>query len=113
MKPGDVVLADMQQVTGGGLKLRPALVLAMLPGPYQDLLLCGISTQAGSILVDWDERIEPGDSDFPSSGLHYPSVIRLSFLISATRSDVGGTIGYIDPARLTRLRQRISDHLRP
>ncbi len=45
MRPGDVVLIQLPQVAGGPPKSRPALVLALLPGAYQNVLICGISTQ--------------------------------------------------------------------
>jgi mRNA interferase MazF len=113
MTPGDVVLARMPQAAGAPTKLRPALVLAPLPGPYQTAVLCGISTRWQSLVPGWDEMVQPGDSDFAGSGLHRASAIRLSFLYAATPADITGFIGHIDPARLARLRQRLSDHLRP
>ena len=45
MSPGDVVLIALPQVGSAASKLRPALLLVGLPGPYQNLLLCGVSTQ--------------------------------------------------------------------
>ena len=42
MKPGDVVLARLQE-SDGKLQTRPALVLACMP-PYGDHLLAGISS---------------------------------------------------------------------
>ncbi len=45
MNPGDVIHILLPQLGGGPPKLRPALLLADLPGAYQNLLLCGISTQ--------------------------------------------------------------------
>ncbi len=113
MTPGDVVLARMPQAGGAPPKLRPALVLAPLPGPYQNVLLCGVSTRWQSLLAGWDELVQPGDSDFASSGLHRASAIRLSFLYATAPPDITGLIGRIDQARLDRLRQRLSDHLRP
>ena len=113
MTPGDVVLARMPQVAGAPPKSRPALVLATLPGPYQTALLCGISTRWRSLLAGWDELLQPGDRDFASSGLHRPSAIRLSFLYGAAPADITGFIGRIDQTRLDRLRQHLSDHLRP
>lgn len=41
MKPGDVVLIRLPQAAGEPPKLRPALILALLPGPFQSLLICG------------------------------------------------------------------------
>jgi mRNA interferase MazF len=70
LSPGDVVLIPLSQFSGGPAKLRPALLLASLPGPYQTQLVCGVSTQLHQQVPDWDELIQPGDADFPSSGLH-------------------------------------------
>lgn len=111
MSPGDVVLIPLAQLGGATPKLRPALFLAELPGPYQNLLLCGISTQLQYAQADWDELVETGDTDFRSSGLHRASVIRLSYLHAADPNEITGPIGSIDPARLQRLRQRLSGHL--
>lgn len=113
MNPGDVVLLSLVDASGSGAKLRPTVLLANLPGPYQTLLVCGISTRPQAIRPQWDEPIQPGDADFPSSGLHQASVIRLSFLRAATRGEIRGAIGTIDAARLLRLLTRLADHLRP
>ncbi|HEX3316073.1 MAG TPA: hypothetical protein VHR72_14340 [Gemmataceae bacterium] len=113
MKPGDIILISLAQFGGGPPKLRPALFLADLPGPYQDVLACGISTKLTPLRPDWDEVIRRIDSDFSSSGLHHDSAIRLSYLGSAGAMEVAGVIGSIDPARLSRFRHRLSDHLRP
>ena len=111
MSPGDVVLIQVPQ-TSGAAKLRPAVILADIPGAYQSLLLCGVSTQMQAIQPDWDDPIGAGDGDFASSGLHQTSVIRLSFLRAAGIGEVVRIIGRIDGTRLGRLRLRLSDHLR-
>lgn len=113
MTPGDVVLISLPQLGSGAVKLRPALVLALLPGPYQNVLLCGISTQLHLIQANWDERIQSADGDFAGSGLHQTSVIRLSYLYAVDATEITGTIGRIDPARLARLRTRLADQVRP
>ena len=113
MKPGDVLLIPLPQIGGAIPKLRPALLVADLPGPYQNLLLCGISSQLHHLQANWDELVQTGDSDFPSSGLHCSSIIRLSYLYAADPSEIAGVIGNIAPPRFQRLRQRLSDHLKP
>lgn len=113
MNPGDVVLIPLPQLGGGTPKLPPALVVADLPGPYQNVLLAGISTQLRQLQTNWDELVQAGDTDFASSGLHHASVIRPSYLYAAERSEIAGVIGSIEAARLQRIRQRLSDHLRP
>ena len=113
MNPGDVVLVRLPQVGTGPSKLRPAVYLTTLPGPYQDTFVCGISTQLQNILPNWDEPVQPGDMDFNSSGLVQASAIRLSYLRAVASSEIVGLIGRIDQARLFRLRQQLSDYLRP
>lgn len=112
MSPGDLVLAQLPTAIPGTAKGRPALILAHLPGSYQTLLLCGISTKHKHIIVDWDEPITPADADFVASGLHQPSVIRLSYLRSATPAEIQKIIGSIDAVRLDRLRNRLADRIR-
>ncbi|MEK8019425.1 MAG: hypothetical protein VSS75_021340 [Candidatus Parabeggiatoa sp.] len=66
MKEGNIVLTPITQ-TDGQVKNRPAVVLRCLP-PYNDLLVCGISTQLQHYVKDFDEIISPDDTDFSSSG---------------------------------------------
>jgi hypothetical protein len=108
-----VILIPLPQLGAATPKLRPALLLADLPGPYQSLLLCGISPQLHLLEVDWDELVQTSDADFAPSGLRGPSAIRLSYLYAADPGEIAGVIGSIDRSRLHRLRQRLSDHLRP
>jgi hypothetical protein len=113
MNPGDVVLVPLLEASGGGAKLRPAVFLAPLPGPYQSVLVCGVSSKLYHIRPNWDELIQPADPDFASSGLHQASVIRLSYLRAVSPAEIVGVIGQIDPSRLTRLRTHLADQVRP
>jgi hypothetical protein len=111
MNPGDVVLISIPQFAGGPGKLRPALLLSVLPGAFQSMLICGISSRVDQMVNEWDERISPTNADFARSGLHRESSIRLSYLYSADAAEVKGTIGSIDPVRCARLLKRLADHL--
>lgn len=62
MNAGDLLLTKLRQSDGAD-KLRPVLCLAAMP-PYQDLLVCGVSTQLKQAVVDFDDIIGKGDSDF-------------------------------------------------
>ncbi len=108
MKAGDVVLIQLPQLSGGPSKSRPALVLALLPGVYQSVLICGVSTQLRDLQPDWDDRIEAGDADFSQSGLRRASAIRPSFLYGADVREIMGVIGRVDAARLNRVRKRLA-----
>jgi mRNA interferase MazF len=92
-------------------KLRPALVPARLPGSYQDVLLCGISTRKTDLVPDWDEVMDEDGPDFRASGLHKASTIRPSFLGSAESSAVAGAIGRVDGGRLKRILARLARHI--
>jgi mRNA interferase MazF len=72
MKEGDIVLALLPQKDGRG-KYRPAVVLRRMPG-FDDLLVCGISTQLRQQVADFDDIIDPSHADFKTSGLKAPSL---------------------------------------
>jgi mRNA interferase MazF len=111
MKDGDVLLASLPQ--GDGIfKDRPALLLRRMP-PFQDFLVCGISTQIQQAVPDLDETITPTDVDFRTSGLKAASLIRLGYLAVLSRSEIKGRIGNVSAARRNRLLTRLSDFLRP
>lgn len=109
MKAGDVVLTLLPQADGQA-KLRPALVLCPLP-PFDDLLVCGISTQLRHQVPDFDELISPHDADFPISGLSAPSIIRLGFIATVPLTTVKGRIGKLTAARRDRLVKRLTELL--
>lgn len=110
MKESDVILTPLFQ-SDAEQKYRPAIVLREMPLPYQDLLVCGISTQLNQIIPDFDEIISPADVDFASSGLHSESLIRLSFLGVVPQRLVRGTLGTISKKRHNRLLQKLVSYL--
>lgn len=63
MREGDVILTPILQADDIA-KNRPALILRELP-PFQDLLVCGISTQIHQAVRGFDEVVARTDSDFP------------------------------------------------
>lgn len=111
MKPGEVVLLRLPPPDLSPAKLRPVLVLSELPGRFGDVLVCGISSQLRQEIPQWDERLTPADTDFAACGLKVASVIRLNWLAAVNPSAHVGTLGYIAPERLARLRQRLAAHL--
>jgi len=109
MKEGNVILTPVPQADGK-LKNRPAVFLREMP-PYQDLLVCGVSTQLYQYVKDFDEIISPADEDFKSSGLLSKSLIRLGFLAVLPRRRILGSIGAISSERHKRLLRKLSDYL--
>jgi mRNA interferase MazF len=98
MREGDVLLAPLLQ-EDGTRKDRPALFLKRMP-PFQDFLVCGVSTQLQQAVPGFDETIVPSDADFRTSGLKAASLIRLGYLACRRRDG-------------KRLLTRLSDFLRP
>ena len=111
MREGDVLLTPLPQ-GDGTVKDRPALFLMRMP-PFQDFLVCGISTQIQQAVPDFDETVVPADSDFRTSGLKAASLIRLGYLAVLPRSEFKGRIGSLSAVRRKRLLTRLSDFLRP
>ena len=109
MKEGDIVLTPVPQANGQ-IKNRPALFLRAMP-PFNDALVCGVSTQLQQQVSGFDEIIVRQDMDFSSSGLVTDSVIRLGFLAVIPQNKIMGSIGSIATSRHQRLLQNLSDHL--
>ena len=109
MKEGDIVLTPVPQANGQ-IKNRPALFLRAMP-PFNDALVCGVSTQLQQQVSGFDEIIRRQDMDFSSSGLVTDSVIRLGFLAVIPQNKIIGSIGSIATSRHQRLLQNLSDHL--
>jgi mRNA interferase MazF len=111
MKDGSVLLTALRQADGT-IKDRPVILLRRVP-PFQDFLVCGISTQLQHEVPGLDERIVPTDSDFRTSGLKAASLIRVAFLAVHPPSEFKGRIGSVSSARVKRLLTKLSDFLRP
>ena len=109
MKEGDVVLTPVPQADGQ-VKNRPAIILREMP-PYNDVLVCGVSTQLHHRVEGLDEIISPSDADFAASGLLSESLIRLGFLAVLPRQHIAGSIGSISSERHRRLLETLSKYL--
>lgn len=105
---GRIVLFRFPQMDQTPGKLRPALVIRRVPGPYDDWLTCMLSSRLDQAVPNFDEIIAPSDSDFAESGLRDPSVIRLGILVTTNRQNMMGELGQIGKARLERLRENLS-----
>jgi len=93
-------------------KLRPALLLEKLPGPYDDWLMCMISSQMHQYIEGFDEKVTETEPDFVSSGLKTSSVIRIGRLAVVDSSILLGAIGEIGDERLKRIKANLSTWLK-
>ena len=109
MKEGDVVIVAMPQANGT-VKNRPTIVLREMP-PFQDILVCGVSTQLRQEVKGFDEIISPMDNDFIVSSLIGKSLIRLGFLTVVPQTQIVGVIGSISSNRHRRLLEKLGNFL--
>ena len=109
MKEGDVVIIAMPQANGT-VKNRPTIVLREMP-PFQDMLVCGVSTQLRQEVKGFDEIISPMDNDFIVSSLIGKSLIRLGFLTVVPQTQIVGVIGSISSNRHRRLLEKLGNFL--
>jgi len=107
MKPGDIVLARVPSGTELPAKLRPALVLAVLPGAVEEaVLVCGISSRTDRVLAGWDVPVE--EAARPLTGLKVPSVIRPSWLATFGSGKGLRRLGELDSETLSAVRARVA-----
>jgi mRNA interferase MazF len=92
-------------------KFWPVLLLSKMPGPFDDCLICGITSQLRHEVKGWDERIEKTDGDFKGSGLKVPSLIRIGKLVTVEEAVLEGVLGEISSEWLRRILTRLRDHL--
>jgi len=111
MKAGDVVLIRFPQSDLQAGKLRPALVVATVPGRYDDVLLALITSRAYQAIPDFDEIIEADAPDFALSGLKVRSVIRLARLVTVEASVINARLGEIGSQRILAVRKRLGTWL--
>lgn len=111
MNDGDIVVAALRQADGSS-KARPALCWKRMP-PFQDVLVCGVSTRLQHMVTGFEELITPGDPDFPATGLRASSIFRLGYLAVLSHGQLTGRIGNISSQRLNRLLTTLAEFLRP
>ena len=108
-QPGHVALMRFPQVDLMRGKLRPVLLVARGPGPYDDWLVCMFSTKLHQALPGFDQVLDQDASDFQSSGLRVPSVIQVARLAVVSSDLLIGALGEISQERLHRVRTTLAD----
>jgi mRNA interferase MazF len=108
---GDISLVRFPRADLEKGKYRPVLLLAKMPGPFNDWLVCAITSQLRHEVGGWDDRIEETDSDFAGSGLKVPSLIRVGKLATVEEGALEGVLGRISDERLRAILERIADYL--
>ena len=109
---GDIVLFRFPQTDLAEGKLRPALLLKKVPGPYDDWLICMVSTQLHQQIEPLEVIIRSVDPEFEETGLKKSSLIRTSRLAVVDASIFEGKLGALRRSRLEEVRERIAAWLR-
>lgn len=107
MQAGQVVLFRFPHTDFTEGKLRPALLLARLPGEFDDWLICMISSQTRHFIPDFDEWLDSSMPDFATSGLKVTS-IRAGRIAVIEATALAGIIGHISEDRLRRIRNHLA-----
>lgn len=107
IQEGQRVLFKFPQTNQALGKLRPALVIRRLPGPYDDWLICMISSQLTQQISEFDEVINEKSEDFKQSGLQKSSIVRISRLAVVDKNVLLGTLGSISSERLNNIKSKI------
>lgn len=109
MTPGDVVLVAMP-MRNGKTKKRPALVLQVM-APFNDLLVCGISSQTQYEVKGFDIILDEGIEGFGDTGLKRASLIRIGYITTVANSKVPGKIGKVPQVLFAKLITRLTAYL--
>jgi len=112
IQEGRIALFRFPQTDQATGKLRPALVLRKLPGPYDDWLICMISSQLSQAVPDIDEVIKKEDADFQATGLKTDSVIRTARLAVVESGVLLGAVGEISSDRLSRIKIKLANWIK-
>ena len=107
-RPGQIALLRFPQTDLSQGKLRPVLVLCRAPGPFDDWLVCMVSSQLRQEVEGFDEVVSDTDADFVRSGLKVPSVLRVGRLAVVEGRVLVGAVGEIGAGRLRRVRTRLA-----
>jgi len=106
---GQIVLLKFPQTNLVIGKLRPVLLIKLLPNEYGDWLVSMISTKTGQTIMGLDEVISTSDRDFQQTGLKSESIIRVSRLAVVSEKILLGTIGKISSVRLQLVKQNLAN----
>lgn len=106
MKEGDIGVIDMRQ-PDGSVKTRPVLLLKKVK-PFNDWIVCAISTQLQQEVNGFDMIIDSADGSFASTGLKQSSIIRLGMISTVSKTVIPGIIGSIQPNDLITLQKRLA-----
>jgi len=109
VKAGDVVRWTFGQ-GDGQRKMRPAVIIGPVP-PFNDWLVCAVSTQLHREVKSLDLLVDASHPDFTRTGLRTPSLVRVAQLTTLPDKVIQGTLGDVSPSTLRTIKERLRDWL--
>lgn len=110
MKKGDIIIASLPMIHGT-YKKRPALIINSFP-PYNDFLLCGISSQLHQNIKEAAYLLSANESYFKETGLSKSSIIRLNYLVMIPQTLIEGRIGSVPDSIYKEILNRLIELIR-
>jgi|SRR5579872_4069099 len=108
MTKGKVVLVPFPFDDLTSSKVRPAVCLTDPIGPHRHIIVAFISSQIGALATQTDMQFSPGGSDFTSTGLRVPSVLRLHRLVTITTGLIQRELGKLSLERQEELDKKLA-----
>jgi mRNA interferase MazF len=108
MTKGKVVLVPFPFDDLTSSKVRPAVCLTDPIGPHRHIIVAFISSQMSAAATQTDMVLAPGGSDFTSTGLRVPSVLRLHRLVTITTGLIQRELGKLSPERQEELDEKLA-----
>ena len=112
MQPDDIYLAGFPFGGGGGMKLRPVLLLTNSPvGSVPEVLVAYISSVAPPTLLPSDVLLDPMVAQHSSPNLKIASVLRLHKLATIHRRMIVRRLGVLSPMASAEVDRKLRELL--
>ena len=98
MVPGEIHLANFPFGAGGGMKLRPVLLLTGPVGTVPEVLVAYISSVLPTSLLPSDIVLDPNTTDHSTTNLKTVSILRLHKLATIHQRSVVRLLGQVSAA---------------
>jgi len=90
-----------------GNKVRPAVCLTDTVGVHRHVVLAFITSVVPPQLEPTDLLLEPGNAEFPSTGLKVRSALRLHRLVTVSAAIIQRQLGVLSPGLQSQAQQRL------
>jgi len=107
MKKGKIVLVKFPFTDFSSTKRRPALVVSEYDKESRDLIVAFISSNTTNEISSSDILIWETDEDFPYTGLHKSSIIKLDKIMTIEKKLLAGELGNISLKRLKEVNKKL------